>query len=324
MRNVAVLGCGTWGKNHVRTLAGLGALAAVADGSERCRRLAEELGAPRTGATLDEILGPDVKAVVVATPAETHHRLARACLERGLDVLVEKPLALSVAEGEELVRLARERSAILMIGHLLEYHPGMLELRRLVEEGELGELRYLYGHRLNLGTVRKEENILWSFAPHDVAVLLRLVGGMPDTAAASGGTWLRPGIADVTVTHLAWSSGIRAHVFVSWLHPWKEQRLTVVGSRRMATFDDVGKRLVLYDQRVDVESGEAVPVKGEGREIAYATAEPLQLECRAFLEAVASRRPPLTDGESGLRVLRVLDAAQRSLDSGGEPREVTR
>jgi predicted dehydrogenase len=180
-------------------------------------------------------------------------------------------------------------------------------------------VQYIYSNRLSLGKVRREENILWSFAPHDIAVILRLMGDLPFQVAACGGGYVQPNIADVTVTTLLFDNSVRAHIHVSWLHPFKEQRLVVIGSQKMASFDDVAKRLVLYDQRVEVKAGEPVPVKGQGEEIAFANDEPLRLECQAFLEAIRTRQAPVTDGYSGLRVLQVLQAAQRSLVMNGEP-----
>ena len=185
--------------------------------------------------------------------------------------------------------------------------------------GELGKVRYIYSNRLSLGKVRREENILWSFAPHDIAIILRLMGTMPFQVVACGGSYVQPNIADVTVTHLLFDNGVRAHIHVSWLHPFKEQRLVVVGSRKMASFDDVAKQLVLYDQRVDLREGEPIPVKGNGEEVPFSDDEPLRLECEAFLSAIKTRQPPLTDGASGLRVLKVLQAAPRSLVMNGEP-----
>jgi predicted dehydrogenase len=206
-----------------------------------------------------------------------------------------------------------------MVGHVLEYHPAIMCLYDLVKRGSLGKVYYIYSNRLSLGKVRREENILWSFAPHDVAVILRLMESLPFQVAAHGGSYVQPNIADVTVTQLLFDSGVRAHIHVSWLHPFKEQRLVVVGSRQMASFDDVAKRLVLYDQRVELQEGEPVPIQGRGEEVPFASDEPLRLECQAFLEALATRRPPVTDGASGLRVLKVLQAAQRSLVMNGEP-----
>ena len=317
---VAVVGCGYWGKNLVRNFRELGALRMVCDAAEAGRKLAVEM-APhaKVVADVDEVLSAPVKGVVIATPAETHYELARQALLAGKDVLVEKPLALTYEQGVELVQLAKRQGRILMVGHVLEYHPGIVRLLELVRSGELGKVRYIYSNRLSLGKVRREENILWSFAPHDIAIILRLMGQMPFQVVACGGSYVQPNIADVTVTNLLFDNGVRAHIFVSWLHPFKEQRLVVIGSRKMASFDDVAKRLVLYDQRVDLREGEPVPVKGNGEEVPFAKDEPLRLECQAFLTAMETREPPLTDGTSGLRVLKVLQAAQRSLVMNGEP-----
>jgi predicted dehydrogenase len=268
---------------------------------------------------LNEALEADVAGIVIATPAETHYELARAALSAGKDVFVEKPLALTYEQGAQLVRLAEERGRILMVGHVLEYHPAVVRLLELVRTGELGRVRYISSNRLNLGKVRREENILWSFAPHDIAIILRLMGEMPFQISAHGGSYVQPNIADVTITHMLFNDGVRAHIYVSWLHPFKEQRLVVVGSKKMASFDDVTKRLVLYDQRVEVQEGQPVPIKGNGESVEFAADEPLLLECRAFLKAIETRRQPVTDGASGLRVLQVLQAAQRSLMMNGEP-----
>lgn len=318
--SVAVIGSGYWGKNLVRNFAQLGVLASVCDMTEFGRRTAATL-APDTPIVAEPaaIWTSEVQAVVVATPAETHFSIATDALKAGKDVFVEKPLALTYEQGSEMVALAERVGRIMMVGHVLEYHPGIVRLQQLIQTGELGKVQYIYSNRLSLGKVRREENILWSFAPHDIAVILRLVGGLPFQVVACGGSYVQPNIADVTVTNLLFDNGIRAHIFVSWLHPFKEQRLVVVGSRKMATFDDVAKKLILYDQRVDVQNGEPIPMKGEGQEIEYSADEPLRLECQAFLSAVATRRPPLTDGLSGLRVLKVLQAAQRSLVMNGEP-----
>jgi predicted dehydrogenase len=206
-----------------------------------------------------------------------------------------------------------------MVGHVLEYHPAIVRLLELVRAGELGKIRYIYSNRLSLGKVRREENILWSFAPHDIAVILRLMGSLPFQVVACGGSYLQPNIADVTVTHLLFDNGVQAHVYVSWLHPFKEQRLVVIGSRKMASFDDVAKKLILYDQHVYVHNGEPIPVMGDGQEVSFSPDEPLRSECEAFLSAIGSGEPPLTDGASGLRVLKVLQAAQRSLVINGDP-----
>lgn len=318
---VAVVGCGYWGMNLVRNFGQLGALAMVCDPSPEARARARQTapgaeGYEDAGAAL---AATHIKGVVIATPAETHYKLAMRALGSGKDVFVEKPLALTWAQGAEVVAAAEKAGRIVMVGHVLEYHPAIVRLLTLVRNGDLGDLRYMYSNRVSLGKVRREENILWSFAPHDVAVLLRMVGGMPLQVAACGGSYIQPNVADVTVSSFLFDNGVRAHIHVSWLHPFKEQRLVVIGSDKMASFDDVAKRLVLYDQRVDVLNGEPVPVRGNGEDISFPPDEPLRLECQAFLHAVATRKPPLTDGRSGLRVLQVLEAAQRSLETNGNP-----
>jgi predicted dehydrogenase len=323
MEEIAVIGAGYWGVNHVRNFHELGALRMVCDTSRpSLERIAKAFPDIRIENDFRTALSDTtVRGVVIATPAESHYRIACLAIEAGKDVLVEKPLTLDVAEGERLVKLATERGAIMMVGHLLEYHPAVLRLRELIESNEIGDLQYIYSNRVNLGKVRREENILWSFAPHDIAIILRLVGEWPRRIAATGGAYLQPSIADVTITNLEFPNGVRAHVFVSWLHPYKEQRLVVVGSKRMAVFDDVRKehKLVVYDQGVEFVNGEPVARKNEGVPESIEAAEPLRGQCLEFLECIKTRRRPLTDGESGLRVLRVLDAAERSLASGGTP-----
>ena len=319
MPTVAIFGCGYWGKNLVRNFHQLGALQLVCDTTAEGRAVA---AATATGCEVvsdpESVLVSPVPAIVIATPAETHFSLARQALEAGKDVFVEKPLALTYHEGRQLVDLARARGRILMVGHVLEYHPGILRLRKLVASGELGKVRYIYSNRLSLGKIRREENILWSFAPHDIAIILRLIGETPFEVVACGGVYVSPNIADVTVTNLLFDNGVRAHIFVSWLHPFKEQRLVVVGSKKMASFDDVGKKLVVYDQHVDWRDGVPEPIKNGGTEIQFSPEEPLRNECLAFLSSVETRQQPLTDGESGVAVLKVLQAAQRSLTTNGQ------
>ena len=319
-RNVAVVGCGYWGKNLVRNFYQLGALAAVVDATESGRKKAEEIapGVPVYD-SISPVLASDVAGIVIATPAETHYELAKQALDAGKDVFVEKPMTLRYKDGVDLVRQAESQGRILLVGHVLEYHPAIVKLLQLIRDGELGKVRYIYSNRLSLGKIRREENILWSFAPHDIAVILRLVGEMPFQVTATGGTYIQPNIADVTVTDMLFDNGIRAHIFVSWLHPFKEQRLVVIGSKKMASFDDVSKSLVLYDQRVEWKEGQPIPVKNAGEPVEFGKEEPLRKECQAFLDAIETRRPPVTDGLSGLRVLRVLQAAERSLVINGEP-----
>ncbi len=317
--SVAVIGCGAWGRNLVRNFYQLNALSMVCDTTPAGQATAAQI-APQITVVADiaEVFKTEVSGVVIATPAETHFNVVKQALKANKDVFVEKPLALTFEQGKELVKLAEERQRILMVGHVLEYHPAVIKLLNLVQTGQLGKVRYIYSNRLSLGKVRREENILWSFAPHDIAVILRLMESMPFQVVACGGNYVQPNIADVTVTNLLFDNGVRAHIFVSWLHPFKEQRLVVIGSEKMASFDDVAKKLVLYDQRVEVKEGHPIPIKGNGEEVVFASDEPLLLECQAFLEAMATRVPPITDSHSGLRVLKVLQAAQRSLVMNGE------
>ncbi|MCG8606046.1 Gfo/Idh/MocA family oxidoreductase [bacterium] len=316
---VAVIGCGYWGKNLVRNFSQLGALEMVCDGASSAQLLVNEIAKGcRTVTNYSDVLLSNVSAVVIATPAETHFRLARQAIMAGKDVFVEKPLAMNYQQRAQLVELADKYNVILMVGHVLEYHPGVLRLLELIENDVLGKVRYIYSNRLSLGKVRREENILWSFAPHDIAILLRMMGRLPIQVVACGASYLQPNIADVTVTNLLFDNGVRSHIYVSWLHPFKEQRLVVIGSQRMANLDDVNKKLLLFDQRVEVLNGDPVPVTGEGEEIEFEQQEPLKQECKAFLNAIRTRHPPTTDGLSGLNVLKVLEAAQHSLVMNGQ------
>ena len=258
-----------------------------------------------------------VEAVALATPAVTHYEMARTALEAGKDVLVEKPLAVSVEHGEDLVRLAHAKGRILMVGHILRYHPAILKLQQLIHAGTLGKINYLYSNRLNIGKIRTEENILWSFAPHDISVMLSLLNEMPSRVTCQGDASLNRDVVDVTLSHFDFPSGVQAHIFVSWLHPVKEQRLVVVGSEKMAVFDDTAEhKLVLYSHKVEWRNRRPTAVKADGEFIALEEQEPLRAECQHFLDCVASRSSPVSDGAEGLRVLRVLDACQRALLKG--------
>jgi len=313
---VAVVGCGAWGKNHVRTHASLGSLAAVVDPDPSVAAAQAEAHGVPARRFADVLADGGIDAVVIAAPAADHARLADAALLADKHVFVEKPLALTVDDAERTVALAASRDRVLMVGHLLQYHVAFLALRDLVAEGRLGQLRYLYSNRLNLGQFRQEENSLWSFAPHDLSMLLALVGAEPDEVWATGASYLSTDVADVTTTHLGFPGGVRAHVFVSWLHPFKEQRLVVVGSDAMAVFDDLQpweSKLVVYEHGVDWSAGRPRPARAEGLAIELAPTEPLRMECEHFLSCVETGAIPRTDGNEGLRVLRVLARAEASL-----------
>ena len=318
---VTLIGCGRWGQNIARNLYELGALAGIVEtDSARAVELAERWPDVPIYDDIEHV--PSGHAVVIAAPAVQHAALARHFLEHNQHVFVEKPLALDVAEGRQLVELAAARGLLLMVGHLLHYHPAVDKLHELVRQGTLGRIRYVYSNRLNLGRFRREENSLWSFAPHDVAVLLRIVGSLPSHVSASGGYFLHPKVADTTVTTLRWPDGICAHIYVSWLHPFKEQRLVVVGEDGMAVFDDRAPehKLVLYRHGVEWIDGRPEPIKAQAEPVDIAEAEPLRAEMQVFLAGCRDPSAPIwSDGKEGLRVLRVLDAAERSLMDNGQP-----
>ena len=321
--SVACIGGGYWGKNLVRNFHALGVLSWICevDAAKRQQFVADYPGVNVTADLAEVLADPATAAVAIATPAETHGTLVRQALHAGKDVFVEKPLCLSIDEGRSLVALAAAQQRILMVGHLLWYHPAILKLQQLIEAGELGRIRYIYSNRLNLGMIRREENILWSFAPHDISVILGLLGEMPDHIEAQGGNYLHDRIADVTVSLLSFPSGVKAHVFVSWLHPYKEQKLIVVGERQMAVFDDVAgdHKLMLYPHVILWKGQVPVPNKAKGRAVELEQVEPLRAECAHFLESVESRRAPRTGGEEGLRVLTVLQQCQSALQGKARP-----
>jgi len=324
---VAVVGCGYWGKNLVRNFFALGGLSAMCDLDERRTRELAKTFPAITYTDFDDLLHDhNCQAIAIATPAAQHFELAAKALSAGKDVFVEKPLSLLPQEGEKLVDLAHQHERILMVGHLLQYHPAVLALKRLVDLGELGKIQYIYSSRLNMGKLRAEENILWSFAPHDISVILLLLAESPVTASAHGSSYIRPGIVDTTVSIFDFASGVKAHIFVNWLHPFKEQKLIVVADRKMAVFDDTEseRKLVLYPHRIDWVERLPVAHKAEGEVVQIAREEPLLEECRHFLESVAKRSKPRTDGEEGLRVLRVLEACEQSLKAAGKPQSIAR
>jgi len=315
---VAVVGAGYWGKNLVRNFQALGALRVICDSDrETLHALEQQYNVPKVVTAYSDVLqDSSIQGVALATPAETHGDLVREALLAGKDVFVEKPLCLSVKTGQELVKLAENQGRILMVGHLLWYHPAVLKLKELIGKGELGRIQYVYSNRLNLGKIRREENILWSFAPHDISVILGLLNETPDSVRAQGGNYLHQNIADVTISLLSFPSGVRAHIFVSWLHPFKEQKLVIVGDRKMAVFDDMEKKdkLLLYPHSIDWKNQIPVANKADAQPVEIDGSEPLRAECRHFLDCMVTRAKPRTDGEEGLRVLSVLQRCQEALE----------
>lgn len=321
-RNIAVVGCGYWGKNLVRDFAELGALHTICDTDTKAlEQLAPRYPQVNTESEYHRVLlNKEIKGVVIASPAALHYAMAKEALLAGKDVFMEKPLALETEQGKELVELAEKSNRVLLVGHLLEYHPAVVKLKELVDKGELGKINYIYSNRLNLGKFRTEENILWSFAPHDISVILLLLGEMPLEISAHGGYYLHQDIADVTLTTLGFKNGIRAHIFVSWLHPYKEQKLVVVGDKKMVLFDDTSPKdkLLLYSHEIEWIDKRPVPHQKQLQVIEVPSDEPLRLECQDFIECIRDRRRPKVDGHKGLQVLKVLSYCQRSLEEKGK------
>ncbi|MHB2266566.1 Gfo/Idh/MocA family protein [Aliihoeflea sp. PC F10.4] len=317
MASIAHMGYGYWGRNIARNLASLGALGAIIDPHEpSAQEGAQALGT--RAITFEDALRDDaITGFSIASPAELHFDLARRALEAGKHVFVEKPLALDTNEAEALCELADTNNIVLMVGHLLQYHPVYLELRRMVEAGELGKVSYAYSNRMSLGKFRREENVLWSFAPHDISMLLGLIPEEPVAVSAQGHVAYTPGVADFATAQMKFAGGASAHVQVSWMHPFKEQRLVVIGDKGMAVFEDSAPawedKLIAYDHKIDSSGPVPVPTKAEGRRIEVTKSEPLKDECRHFLDCIASGARPRTDGREGLRVLRVLEAAEQAL-----------
>jgi predicted dehydrogenase len=320
---VGVVGLGYWGPNIARNLAAIDGCEVrwLCDGDPRAlEKLAPSFPGARTTTKLDELLADgELDAVALATPVPTHAELAIAVAGAGKHCFVEKPLATSAADAEAAVQAAADGRRVLMVGHLLEYHPAVVRLKQLVDRDELGPLRYVYGNRLNLGKLRADENALWSLGAHDVSVVLHLIGEEPDECLAHGASYVQPGIQDVVFCYLRFPSGIVAHLHLSWLDPHKERRLTVVGARRMATFDDmvVEGKLAVYDKGFDEDArswGEYITRSGDIFSPQIANAEPLRLECEHFVQSVRDGTTPRSDGASGLRVVSVLERLQRSLE----------
>jgi len=312
---VAVVGAGYWGKNLLRNFDQLGALYAICE-SDKANSNTVLYEKAKTYVQFDELIKDKaLDAVAISSPAVMHYEMAKKALNAGKDVYVEKPLALTITEGEELVELANKAERILMVGHILQYHPAVIRLREMIANNELGKIQYIYSNRLNIGKLRTEENILWSFAPHDISIILMLLGEEPIKVQATGGDYLNKGIQDTTLTSLEFRNGVKGHIFVSWLHPFKEQKLVVVGSRAMAVFDDVSsEKLFLYPHTIDWSEGK-IPIahKADCSVIPFEKAEPLREELKHFLECIETRRQPKTDGREGLSVLRILSAAEESL-----------
>ncbi|MBI5867703.1 MAG: Gfo/Idh/MocA family oxidoreductase [candidate division Zixibacteria bacterium] len=330
---VGVIGLGAWGKNLLREFSrGIHSVVPIACDAlpdARAKAAAQYPGLKVTD-DVKQVLSSDVEAIVVSTPPASHFELASAALDHGKDVFVEKPLVLDLEQGGQLVEKARRNGRILMVGHIMEYHPAVEWLKKYIEDGGLGKVYYLYATRVNLGKLRDIENAMWSFAPHDISMISYLLGELPHRVAAVGQSYLRPGIEDVVFLTMWYNEKMMAHVHTSWLDPHKARSLTIVGQKQMAVFSDTdpAQRITIFDKGVDVTMdyntyAEYLTLRtGEVHIPKVDNAEPLAVECRHFIDRIHDRKPPRSDGNDGLRVLRVLEAAQRSLQSGGTPVEV--
>ena len=321
---VGVVGLGYWGPNLARNFDRLpeSELRWICDASEKARNaLAPQVPNARVSGDLDELLAdPELEAVAVATHVPSHPALCLKVLEAGKHCFVEKPLAQSTAEAEQVAAAAEEAGRVLMVGHLLEYHPGVEKLKAIADAGDLGDIHYIYGNRLNLGKLRADENALWSLGAHDVSVVLRLAGEEPSEVSAVGESYMREGVEDVVFCYLRFPSGLAAHLHLSWLDPHKERRFTVVGSKRMATFDDmeIERKLTIYDKGFDQDYesyGEYIARSGDVWSPKISNEEPLRIECRHFVERVRDGEEPRSGPTAGVRVVRVLEELQRSLET---------
>ncbi len=331
---VGIIGLGAWGRNLARNFAELPGceLAIVADAEEKRRKLVAEIApGARFVSNPEEIFSDStIQAVIVSTPPATHFELGKKALEAGKDLFVEKPLVLDVKQGEDLVRLAEKNKRILMVGHIMVYHPATLKLKEYIDRGEFGDIYYLYATRVNLGKVRDIENALWSFAPHDISMVLFFLGRLPKQVTATGQAYLQPGIEDVCFLTMHFDGGQMAHIHVSWLDPHKDRKVTIVGSKKMAVFDDSAssEKIWIFDKGVNIHAdystyGEYLALRSGDILIPKVDLkEPLKLECQHFIDSVQMRKPPRSDGKNGLEVLRVLEAAQRSLKAGGAPQKL--
>lgn len=328
MRNIAVVGCGYWGRNLVRNFAALGALHTICDSDrQRLAELRSLYPDVNAEANYERVLeNESITGIVIATPAAAHYAMAKKALLAGKDIFVEKPLTLNSAEAQELVELSAKQQQVLLVGHLLIYHPAVQMLKHFIQSGELGKIYYLYATRVNLGQVRRDESALWRLAPHDIALFLYLLGDLPEAIATQGSSYLQPGLEDVVFITLRFPKDVLAQIHVSWLDPHKIRQLTVVGDKKMVIFDDMepSEKLKVYDKGAEINSSAASPSEaivlrsGEVHVPELEAVEPLSLECRQFVDCIQTRDRPLSDGKQGLEVVRILETIQRSLEDNGK------
>ena len=317
-RKVCVVGAGYWGKNHIRTLCELDALGGIVENNTALLQdISKSYPNVEIYSSLEDALkNDDFAGFTVATPAETHYELSKGIIEENKHILVEKPFTLNVENAEKLLKLADDNNVNLMVGHVLLFHPAIKKIKKFILEGKIGELQYIYSNRLNLGQVRTKENVFWSLAPHDVAIFQYLSESFPVAVKAQGSTFLQKGIHDSTITQLKYANGVEGHIFVSWLHPFKEHRLVVIGSEAMITFEDSiqGKPLKLYSKKIDLESGIPEKIDGPVKLIEYSNQMPLMEELSYFVDHLDGKNLEISNGEQALDVTRILVNAGRQLE----------
>ncbi len=315
-KNICVVGAGYWGKNHINALFRLNALGGIVElDNNVLKKVISEYSMVRGHSNIKDALNNNYDGFIIATPAKTHYRIAKAIINAGKHVLIEKPMTLSVKEAKDLVDLTEKNNVNAMVGHVLLFHPAVQKIKTMIENGEIGDLQYLYSNRLNLGKVRTEENVFWSLAPHDIAIFQYLTKSKPIKINSTGSTFLQRGIADSTMTQLEYENGIRGHVFVSWLHPFKEHRLVVIGSEAMITFEDSldDKPLKLYSKKINLESGIPQKVDGPVEMIYYENKMPLDEELEYFIKHLSDLKPKISNVKHGYEVVKILVNAGKQI-----------
>lgn len=315
LKNIVVVGCGYWGQNLVRNFYELNCLYCISDEDEEQANFISSKYSVENKSFEEVIEDPEVDAVVLAVPARLHHSMSIKSMEYGKHVYVEKPIAMNELEAKEMIASSKKNNVHLMIGHLLQYHPVFVKFRELVSSGEIGEIKYIYSNRLSFGKIRSEEDVIWSFAPHDISMILSLLNKMPKRVQTSSARIVSESLSDSATLHLQFENDIQAHIFVSWISPFKEHKISVVGSNGMIVFDDTldwKHKLILYRYMIHSKDNSLIAEKKEGKFIEVEEFEPLKQECKYFLDLINSKVLPLTDGEEGLRVLKVLTMSKES------------
>ncbi len=315
-KSICVVGAGYWGKNHIKTLHGLNSLGGVVELNENIiQSLANKYPEIQLHGSVEDAILQNYDGYIIATPVITHYEIAKKVIKAGKNLLIEKPLALLVDEASELVSLAKENDINAMVGHVLLFHPAIIKIKTMIENGDIGDLQYIYSNRLNLGKVRTEENVFWSLAPHDIAIFQYIIGSIPEKISANGSSFLQKGIPDSTITQLEYKNGLKGHIFVSWLHPFKEHRLVVIGSEAMISFEDSldENRLKYYSKKFNLESGIPEKIDGPVRTISFDKKMPLEIELEYFVSHLEEKKPKIASIQNGLEVVKILVEANNQI-----------